>query len=115
GRGNRRVAGNGEDGIAVGTVVENPAAAAEDQVLLTGDVVRHAEARAHDDRRPGVAVLRDAVAGLDDAVERVPAACNRRPDRRLAIGRVGYHEELAGDGIHRIAEIRVVTRRRAVG
>ena len=44
------------------------AAAADDHALIAGDVVGRAEARTEDERRPGVAVLRDAVAGLPDAV-----------------------------------------------
>src|SRR5690606_16315439 len=42
--------------------------AAEDDALRTRQVVGHAEARPEDQRRPGVAVLRNAVAGLTHTV-----------------------------------------------
>src|SRR4029078_10469251 len=101
--GDGRVARNREDGVAVRAVIEYPAAAAEDEPLVAGEVVRRAETRADNDIRPRVAGLGDAVSGCPDPVIQIPDARDRRADGRLRVRQARNREDLLGNGVVGVA------------
>ena len=105
-RGDRRVAGDREDGVPVGTVVEQPDAAAQHRGLRAGQIVGEAKARANHERRPRVPGLRDAVARLADAVQRVAGAGDWRADEHLrVVGARRRQNDLSRPWIHGVQRV----------
>ena len=78
--------------------MKEPDTATHDETLLTAHVVRHAEARRDEDRRPRVVVLRDPLPGPHDAIGQVARAWNDLTDghRRVRSG------ELSRDRVQRL-------------
>ncbi len=105
-RRDRRVAGNREHRVAVRTVVEQPAAAAQDQSsgCRSGRRPRRSAGR----RRASARCSR--VFAMPSPAWRMPlsqvaGARDRRADRRLRVGRAGRRQDLAGARIHRVARV----------
>ena len=109
-----------EDHVALGPVVEDPGAAADDRLALARDVVGEAEAGRHPERVAVLQLVVDALAGLEGAVEpdvRQRGPGTRRPMKRpstVSPGR-GVHADAVGARARRGADARRDVEGRGVG
>ncbi len=96
--GGRGVQYQGVDRVARRTVVEHAETTAEDRLLISEQIVRHAEPGRHREGRPHVGFLRHALTRQPKAVQRIAAV---RHDEADGIPGV-RSQELPCAGIHRL-------------
>src|SRR5206468_3704474 len=90
------------------------AAGAQHERLRAGQVVRHAEARTHDQFRPDVGGVGNAVAGLTDTVVQVAGIGNDGANRRGRVRRAWRRQDLTGARIHGIAPVAALAKPKPV-